>query len=626
VDTDPVATLNDLVAVRSQLAEGLKAYLQSFIDLRAWDESSPAFVFLPEGLSQTTAAALELYQAPDVVNLKDLDGEKNRRRSDLDARGEFGRGPDAPRASPWSSEKEAPGYLVVLGRPGEGKTLLTRLTCRDVAKDSLDRLDSRGRSLSDIPVPIWLTLDELLAAGSDDGSSRLESAVRQAVRRVIKGAWKPFAGASTVDRIVEHVTSRLAHPSTWLFIDALDETGNAEDADRRAGLACLRDLPAGMHVVMTCRKLEYHSRAHRDHAPLTLPDTLPDGTLREYDLEPLNRPKQEAFVSRWFDRTPEKRPDVLDLIAGHPQLQDMAGNGLMLTLICATREHHEFDRSTRRVELYDLIVRDMVGLVRRAPRRVSPEEVSWRLSALKEVAWSFFEEQPSSNSMEPNAWRRRLVAACAPFEIKPAPLHEDLKKEGLLVSHEKEGLRFLHRSFLEYLAGAHLASLGVDKLLAVMRRRLAEPEWEPWRGALTMAFGHLARIPARPEQPAAERQQAARRVVENVIADPPGAAGGAVAFIGEAVFDAGGESVPAETLQQLRDALLRVMRDNTALPKVRAAAGAALGRLGDHRFHDESLWCLPKLQSDPGPDGQLPPEPLLGFVEIPEGEFWMGSD
>lgn len=41
------------------------------------------------------AVALELYQLPEMVNLRDLDDEMNKRRIDLDARGEFGRGPQA---------------------------------------------------------------------------------------------------------------------------------------------------------------------------------------------------------------------------------------------------------------------------------------------------------------------------------------------------------------------------------------------------------------------------------------------------------------------------------------------------------------------------------------------------
>jgi hypothetical protein len=60
------ATLTDLLSIRGQLADGLEAYLQSFVDLSAW-ATTPAFLLLPSGISQEIAA-LELYQPPDVIN------------------------------------------------------------------------------------------------------------------------------------------------------------------------------------------------------------------------------------------------------------------------------------------------------------------------------------------------------------------------------------------------------------------------------------------------------------------------------------------------------------------------------------------------------------------------------
>jgi formylglycine-generating enzyme required for sulfatase activity len=52
------------------------------------------------------------------------------------------------------------------------------------------------------------------------------------------------------------------------------------------------------------------------------------------------------------------------------------------------------------------------------------------------------------------------------------------------------------------------------------------------------------------------------------------------------------------------------LKDQPAL--IRCRVGSTLGRLGDPRFHDETLFCLPK-------------DPMLGFIEIPAGEFVMGS-
>jgi formylglycine-generating enzyme required for sulfatase activity len=65
------------------------------------------------------------------------------------------------------------------------------------------------------------------------------------------------------------------------------------------------------------------------------------------------------------------------------------------------------------------------------------------------------------------------------------------------------------------------------------------------------------------------------------------------------------------TERTCREMFLATMGSDAAAP-VRCRVGSTLGRLGDPRFHDESLFCLPK-------------DPMLGFIEIPAGQFTMGS-
>jgi len=64
-------------------------------------------------------------------------------------------------------------------------------------------------------------------------------------------------------------------------------------------------------------------------------------------------------------------------------------------------------------------------------------------------------------------------------------------------------------------------------------------------------------------------------------------------------------------LGRIRIWLENILQQGVLSPNDRVAAGDLLGKLGDPRF-DESCWFLPA-------------EPLLGFVQIPSGEFWMGS-
>jgi formylglycine-generating enzyme required for sulfatase activity len=66
-------------------------------------------------------------------------------------------------------------------------------------------------------------------------------------------------------------------------------------------------------------------------------------------------------------------------------------------------------------------------------------------------------------------------------------------------------------------------------------------------------------------------------------------------------------------LARVQDWLIAAMRaDDVLEPKERAEAGDVLVKLGDPRFREDAWY--------------LPDEPLLGFVEIPEGSFVMGSE
>jgi formylglycine-generating enzyme required for sulfatase activity len=74
------------------------------------------------------------------------------------------------------------------------------------------------------------------------------------------------------------------------------------------------------------------------------------------------------------------------------------------------------------------------------------------------------------------------------------------------------------------------------------------------------------------------------------------------------------EAEPDGPLRQaVRAQLAAVLSDPRRARAQRLSAGEVLGRIGDPRFHDAGGFFLPR-------------EELLGFVEIPAGQFRMGSD
>jgi formylglycine-generating enzyme required for sulfatase activity len=102
------------------------------------------------------------------------------------------------------------------------------------------------------------------------------------------------------------------------------------------------------------------------------------------------------------------------------------------------------------------------------------------------------------------------------------------------------------------------------------------------------------------------------------VEQPDAAAYRRAQLAGESLLEIGMIGVRREeagraALGRVRDWLMAAMRADTVLkPKERAEAGDTLAQLGDPRFRTDAWY--------------LPDEPLLGFVEIPEGPFVMGED
>jgi formylglycine-generating enzyme required for sulfatase activity len=180
-------------------------------------------------------------------------------------------------------------------------------------------------------------------------------------------------------------------------------------------------------------------------------------------------------------------------------------------------------------------------------------------------------------------------------------------RAGLLIERKQgEVYTFPHRTFQEYLAACYLASEDFPFLLA---DRLREDDGR-WREASLLA--------------AARAVTGSPAPIWNLVAgfcprDPPvgpdairpynadwyAALRAAQALI-ETELHRDAPERQAFLVDRLRGWLLALIEGNRLPPAERAAAGDALGRLGDPRFAGPYL--------------------LPDFVTIPAGVFWMGSD
>jgi len=195
-------------------------------------------------------------------------------------------------------------------------------------------------------------------------------------------------------------------------------------------------------------------------------------------------------------------------------------------------------------------------------------------------------------------------------DLRPARLIEYLRdRAGLLEPRGVGVYAFPHRTFQEYLAACYLTEGDFPKDLVALLR--AEPN--RWREVTLLAGAKAVRGMA-----AAAWMLAEALCFEKPPAQPlPEDAGYWAALLAAQVLIENKSLVQVAEhnrpkVERIRTWLVRTLQHN-ALPAVdRAQAGDALAAVGDPRFRADAWY--------------LPDEPLLGFVEIPAGPFWMGSD
>ena len=369
--------------------------------------------------------------------------------------------------------------LVLLGDPGAGKTTLLRwLFARTVD------LGSGALGLPGGLCPVLLRF------------RRLQDADRQ-----------PFGLAPFLRRELEHegfaeAGERLARPEVpkLFLIDGLDEV---RDEATRAAVCHWLDEEVrrwnGSRFVATCRLAAWRRDAR-------LSSHFAPGVIQALDKDQVRR-----LVSRWFeavergrvgaDRSPEAvaaratpqaaklLEDVLDSPrAQEHRLREMTRNPLLLSTLCLV--HYSGDRlPEKRGELY----RKCLGLLlevwvkEREGQPTLPVEAARQV--LQPLAWAMH-AQATLTFAESDV--RAAIAEVFARQNLGLSLDEFLRRVrddcGLFSGHDLDRYEFLHPSFQEYLAAAHVDQGGLAE-------ELAEHAGEPfWRETILLALSSFPSV------------------------------------------------------------------------------------------------------------------------------------
>jgi hypothetical protein len=350
---------------------------------------------------------------------------------------------------------------------------------------------------------------------------------------------------------------------------------------------------------------------------------LSDGDIRQLGLPPapiapLASELQSLLVRRWFAILEQRPGDaeataqaMLEETRKQGWLQPLLANPLLLTATCIvygngkrlpqdkhdlydqlgdTVLHHRFDTKSDRARVRErlaVVAHGMhtgegIGEERPTPRPVvTHAEIDAMLRAYQERS----------------DWTEKTQRSV--FEDR----EELISRGGLFIPHGERDAAFSHLSFQEFFAAQRMVDVEADRLPAALaeRSRVAE-----WRNTVSFLFGKLLADSTSPARPV----QLLANFLDAIPPDQSPSQLVAVDCVG--ILRGKGYGLPKAAERRLQDLCLASMRGG-APARDRCELGVALGRLGDPRFREDA-WFLP-----------TSPEPL-GFIEVPEGPFTMGSD
>lgn len=450
--------------------------------------------------------------------------------------------------------------------------------------------------------------------------------------------WR-FVEAELGTNLIEyapHLKRELFEQGGLILLDGLDEVPEADGRREQ-----VKDMIIGFVSDMPRCRFLVTSRTHAyERDEWKLPGFV------EIVVAPFGPEQINSFVDRWYAAQTiapwnlhpddaQGRAEVLKRdIESSDRLKELASRPLLLTLMASLHSRRGGSLPDRREELYAMAV-DLLLDQWEGPKVVHAREgtvlvqlpslTEWLRvdrnavrSLLNRLAFEGHRDQiqrEGTADVSQAALVTGLLEASDDPELKPVQLIGHLRdRAGLLTLKDKGMFTFPHRTFQEYLAACYLTEL--DDCPVVLAG-LVRTDPQRWHEVALLTAAKVAQGAAYAVWGLVEELCYEEPLLELAEGDCWAALLAARALIETERL---GSVSPRnqKTVHLLCRWLVRLIEDGKLTAVDRAMAGNALAVLGDPRFNDDLLGL---------PCGsEIHPEPLLGFVLVPAGEFQMGSE
>jgi HEAT repeat protein len=390
-----------------------------------------------------------------------------------------------PRELIASLSEGAAGRAVVLAESGFGKTFLTQLIARNVADDALKLLDQGAAVLDSHGLLYVLHLDagQLAAvAGNTDEISadglRVES--RAALNWLARAAATRYRGHEDVVRyLAACAVGERKGANVLLIVDGLDAVQPERRREITRLLRSIGDWP--------CRLLV----TGRDYA--FRPVDFEGGDV--YRLRGFTLHESRRYVEGILGK--ERAGPLTHLLSSHRTVTHLSRVPVLLSIICRTVVETENEAVAKLSGLHltrTFLYREF--LLNRLGREVDPDLARLRLTLLQRVGYEWLQAVGASGEVTSKAlldWIGTDQISALPFGADPEKLRDlypPVVAKSLLANFVTVGLfyptqnreiyRVTHPSFIEYLAGAHLATRindGEGDVIDELAGAALDPQW-----------------------------------------------------------------------------------------------------------------------------------------------------
>lgn len=527
--------------------------------------------------------------------------------------------------------------LVLLGDPGGGKSTFVNFLAHCLAAHALEPEKGwlehlNGWQVEDgdlLPIPV--TLRDFARYFSEKIPAKAEP----------KHLWEFIRSrleAQNLTFVADAIAKKLETGKAIVLLDGLDEVPTqAQRVFVRDAVGIFAKRYQRSRFLVTCRILSYQP-PEMDKPDLRLTE------MPTFEIARFDETKIKGFVEAWYAELArlgtikgEEQKGLTARLAEavqRPDLKRLAPNPLLLTVMALVHTHKGRLPDARALlyeETVDILLwrweQIKLGGEDNAPRlRQYLLEAGRTDVDLKRVLWELayrahaMSEPSNNNDNLADITEHHIIKALAKLKIDITHPKGDLNwaqrlvelmkvRAGLLLERQRGIFTFPHRTFQEYLTGAHLAS---QTNFATETAVLAQNDTPHWREVALYAAGKLVYVNA-------DVSKALSLVAELCPATTPKEdTSWHLAWLGGDILREIGiarsrdSELGRDLFTRAQTRLKDLLEGNHLSARERALAGDTLAALGDTRF-DPAAWSLPK-------------EENLGFIHIPSGEFIMGSD